>query len=140
MFGTILWICWANLNLCKLPNNGKYFSHLVILNFEVTIQKILESLKSKQNPYQSCSRAVWPDWRFLKVLGDTFSNKNSTNYLQLFGPFWKTSLLCKNCCGYFLGNHWKHLGYFLLQHLVTLFSSHYLLKICATDSFNCKDI
>ena len=25
-----------------------------------------------------------------------------------------------NYCGYFLGNYWKKLGYFLIQHLVTL--------------------
>ena len=46
---------------------------------------------------------------FLKVLGDKISSKRSQNCLCLFGLFWKTSLLCKNCCGYFLGNKiWSH--------------------------------
>ena len=57
--------------------------------------------------------------RFLKVLGDKICYKSSPNNYQIFGLFWKTSLLCKNWCGYFLGNFWKHLVYFLLQHLVT---------------------
>ena len=35
----------------------------------------------------------------------------------------KTSLSCKNCCVYILGNFRKHLGYFVLQHLVTLMHS-----------------
>ena len=41
--------------------------------------------------------------RFLKILGDRKSSKRSPNDWQLFGLFWKTSLLCKNCIGYF----WK---------------------------------
>ena len=55
-------------------------------------------------------------------LGDFWklSSKRSPNDWQLFGLFWKTSLLCKNYIGYFLGNVWKKLGYFFLQHLVTL--------------------
>ena len=28
-----------------------------------------------------------------------------------------------NYCDYFLGNFWKNLGYFLIQHLVTLATS-----------------
>ena len=40
--------------------------------------------------------------------------------MAIFRLFSKTSLLSKNCCCYFLGNFWKHLGNFLLQHLVTL--------------------
>ena len=58
--------------------------------------------------------------QFLNILGDKFSNKSSPKSKQLFGLFVITSLLCKNYCGYFLGNFWKHLGYILLQHLVTL--------------------
>ena len=40
--------------------------------------------------------------------------------MATFGLFLKTSLLCKNCIGYFFGNFWKKMGYFFLQHLVTL--------------------
>ena len=61
--------------------------------------------------------------RFLKVIGDKISIKSSPNYFSLLGLFWKTSLLCKNCYGYFLGNFRKHLGYFLLWYLVTLVAS-----------------
>ena len=57
---------------------------------------------------------------FLKVLGDKIRNKGSLGDWQLLGQGWKTSLFVQNCCCYFLGNFRKHLGYFLLQHLVTL--------------------
>ena len=39
---------------------------------------------------------------------------------NFLGYFEKTSLFCNHCCIYFLGNFWENLGYFLLQHLVTL--------------------
>ena len=31
----------------------------------------------------------------------------------LFGLLWKTSLLSKSCCGYFLDYAWQHLGSFI---------------------------
>ena len=31
--------------------------------------------------------------------------------------------MCINFCGYFLGNFWKILGYFIFQRLVTLFGA-----------------
>ena len=37
--------------------------------------------------------------------------------------FWamvKNNTFSLACCGYFLANFWRKLGYFLLQHLVTL--------------------
>ena len=58
--------------------------------------------------------------RFLKNLGDKISYKSSPNDWKLFVQLKKNLLFCKNYCCYFLGNFWKHLGYFLLQHLVTL--------------------
>ena len=67
---------------------------------------------------------------FLKVFGDKISSKSSPNYCQPFGQCWKTPLLCKNCCCYFLGNFWKHLSYFLLQHLVTLITSIVVAVLC----------
>ena len=33
--------------------------------------------------------------------------------LWLFGLLWKTSLLSKSCCGYFLDYAWQHLGSFI---------------------------
>ena len=47
-------------------------------------------------------------------------NRNILGFIE------KTKLLGKNCCIYFLVNFWKHLGYFLFQHLVTLLSRSYL--------------
>ena len=49
--------------------------------------------------------------------------------MATFGLFWKTSLLYKNCIGYFLGIFWKKMGYFLLQHLVTLDSSFAFINL-----------
>ena len=55
---------------------------------------------------------VYPLWsshqcdqigRFLKILGLKICYKSSPKDCQLFGLFCKTSLLCKNCLGYFLG-------------------------------------
>ena len=57
---------------------------------------------------------------FLKFLVTKFTTKVAQIISNFLVYFLKTSLLCKNCCGYFLGNLSKHLGYFLLQHLVTL--------------------
>ena len=51
--------------------------------------------------------------RFLKVRDNKIASKRIPNDWQLFGLFWKTSLLCSNCIGYFLENFWKKLGYFL---------------------------
>ena len=75
--------------------------------------------------------------RFLKVLGNKIYSKRSPKDWQLFGRFRKTSLLCKNCIGYFLGNFWKKLGYFLLQHLVTMIMTlelHWLEHCLLLDS------
>ena len=57
----------------------------------------------------SHSLPVWPD-----------SGKSSPNTWQLFGLFWKTSLLCKTA----LVSFWTTFGKkFLLQHLVTLLTA-----------------
>ena len=53
-------------------------------------------------------------------LGDNFFTKSSPNIGWPSGLIGKTHRLSKNCCGYFSGNFWKHLCYFLFQHLVTL--------------------
>ena len=62
-----------------------------------------------------------------------------TNYLlkvaQMFTEwhlrvFWRHHLLSKKYCGYSCGNFWKHLGYFLLKHLVTLLSNQAFWLFC----------
>ena len=64
--------------------------------------------------------------RFLKVLGNKITSEGSINDCQLFGLFWKTSLLFKTLKLHWLrfGQLLEKLGYFLLQHLVTLFMAH----------------
>ena len=50
-----------------------------------------------------------------KYFIDKFTYKSSRKFLQLYGLFWKTSLLSKkNFCGYIFGRHLEKLGYFLL--------------------------
>ena len=64
-------------------------------------------------------------------LGD-FSNFLVPNCIakvvQIFGDdlgyFVRHPLQNENCYIYFLGNTWRILGYFLLQHLVTLHTTH----------------
>ena len=57
---------------------------------------------------------------FFKVHGDKFSYKSGPIVKQIFGNLKKHSFLDKHCFDNFFGNFWKHLGNFLLQHLVTL--------------------
>ena len=57
---------------------------------------------------------------FWKSLGDIFSLKISQKWWLLFGLKWEASFFSKNYRGSFLGDFWTNLGYFLLQHLVTL--------------------
>ena len=47
---------------------------------------------------------VWPDWMIFESSWRQNFFQKSPNDWQLFGQFWKTSLLWKNCCCYFLGN------------------------------------
>ena len=56
-------------------------------------------------------------WNFLVT---NFITKVSQMFVWLFGLMWKPSLIKSNWWGYLLGNFWKNLGYFSLQHLVTL--------------------
>ena len=60
----------------------------------------------------------WPD--FLKFSLTNVCTKIAQILNNGWGLFWKTSVLRENYCGYFLGNSWKNLGYFLFEHLVTL--------------------
>ena len=50
--------------------------------------------------------------RFLKVLGNKFAFKSSPKSFVYFWAIWKKIICHKNCCGYYLGNFWKHLGNF----------------------------
>ena len=58
--------------------------------------------------------------QFLKVLVNKFAFKSSQKRLVTFGLLRNRPIYVKNCCVYYLGNIWKHLANFLLQHLVTL--------------------
>ena len=44
---------------------------------------------------------------FMKGGGLKFLYQSRPNIWQLFGQFWRTSLLYKNCCGLSLGNLWN---------------------------------
>ena len=63
-------------------------------------------------------------------LGDFLVTNFSTKLDQILGDFWsyfeKGHILCKNCCGYFLGNFEGKFGYFLFQHMVALLMSHHI--------------
>ena len=63
-------------------------------------------------------------------IGRFFVTNFSTKLDQIFGDFWsyfeKGHILCKNCCGYFLGNFEGKFGYFLFQHMVALLMSHHI--------------
>ena len=63
-----------------------------------------------------------------KFLATNF-HPSSQNGRWLFGPFWNSPLLNKNCCG----NFWKHFYYILFQHLVTL-DVDYIEHVSTVDS------
>ena len=63
--------------------------------------------------------------QFLKFFATKFLAKEAQMMANFLGNFEKPHSYEKNCIGYFLGNFWNKLGYFLLQHLVTL-----VLKFC----------
>ena len=71
---------------------------------------------------------VWPDWTIFEKSRQINLLQNKPKWSTTFWAILKTSLLCKNCIGYFLGNFWKKLGYFFLQHLATL-PTHELILI-----------
>ena len=108
---------------CKVFVNSR---NLIFVKNSVLIsiyQRPSDSIKSNAKQYWARNRDQRDQMgRFLKVLSQNISSKSSPNYLQLFGLSWKTSLL--NLCCYFLGKFYKHLGHFLLQHLVTLIETH----------------
>ena len=56
--------------------------------------------------------------QLLKVLGNKILAKVALIFCNNFGNCKKT-LFMLNWCGYFMGNFWRQLGYFSLQHLVT---------------------
>ena len=63
----------------------------------------------------------------LRVLG----NKSFNKVAQIFAYFWAIlkshQCLSTICCGSLLGDFLKNLGYFLFQHLVTLFVTQILM-------------
>ena len=95
------------------------------------------SLVSEVTTLPTAQQPVWPDWAIFESSWRQNSSKISSNDLQLFGLFWKTSLLCKNCFSYFLGNVWKNLGYFLLQFLATLTTATTQVSYILSITFCC---
>ena len=91
---------------------GLVFGKLLYLLDNFMLPKAF-SYEAGQQKHVQCDQIG----RFLKVFGNKISSKSSPNDWQLFGLFWKTSLLCKTALAtsYFLGNFWKKSGYFLLQ-------------------------
>ena len=69
---------------------------------------------------------------------DMNSIKNSSNAKWIFGLKWKATLFMLNYCSYFLGNFWKKLGYFLIQHLVTLVTRNLIKTRLVHFSTNVK--
>ena len=63
---------------------------------------------------------MWLDTGFSKGLDDKFTYKSSPKISWLFGLFEKPCFLSKSYCNNFLGNFWKKIKIFLLQHLVPL--------------------
>ena len=64
---------------------------------------------------------------FWKFLGTKILVKVAQIFSKNIGLLWKTAFFTLNWCGWFLGNFWRKLGYFLLQHLVTLVLGHFQL-------------
>ena len=86
---------------------------IIILSLLLS-QSVIRRRQSRRSSYLVFqSPRVTRLGNFWKFLVRIFLTKVS-NFL---GYLEKNSLFCKNVCGYFLGNFWKH---FLLQHLVTL--------------------
>ena len=61
---------------------------------------------------------------FLKFLVIWLLYKVAQKAWWILGLKWNATLFMLNSCDYFLGNIWKNLAYFLIQHLVTLLPSH----------------
>ena len=61
--------------------------------------------------------AVWPDWAYF---GNSWQQILLPKVPQIFSDFLgicESVAFKSNWLGYFLGNFWKNLGYFLFQHL-----------------------
>ena len=56
---------------------------------------------------------------FWKLMETNFLTIIAKIFRDLLGYFERHHFLSKNYCGYFLGNFWKYLGYFVFRHLVT---------------------
>ena len=80
-----------------------------------TLQFVANMIAVKQ-----CLKPVRPDW---VIFESSLQNIRLQKQPNKIGDFWaslKQINFCKKCCGYYLGNFWKHLGNFFNQHLVTL--------------------
>ena len=80
---------------------------------EFSIGLLSEIFRGKNVSADQCDQIG----RFLKVLVNKFAYKISPKILVTFGIFRNRSIYVKTALGYNLGNFWKDLGNFLLQHL-----------------------
>ena len=67
---------------------------------------------------------------FWKIFGINFFVKRSPNIGPLFGYLENSTSFNANCFAYNLTNCLTKLGFFLIQHLVTLFSTFFNHAIC----------
>ena len=115
------WCCKYSFVGIHLLTGGWHFEcrefigwHNVTLHYDhtLTIPTVVYSyytvVHSYFNYFIQCDQIGW----FFKVLCNKFAYKSSPNRLLTFGLFCKKINSCNNCCGYYLGNFWKHLGNF----------------------------
>ena len=102
------------------------------------IRKMVSVKRREIEPRPTRQRPVWPDWAFLNILATKFPAKMPQKFAKHFGLFWKMAFLNKNCGGYLFSNFWWKLGYFLLQHLVTLGPPNTAAKSFPFSTKNCK--
>ena len=94
----------------------------------------------KNNTYRKALISRTRFGHFLKVLGNKISNKRSPNYWKLLGLFWKISLFCINCNGYFLGNFFQHLVTLALILFDKIWNTGNYLRYLHSKSFPIGDL
>ena len=92
--------CYCSIS-CGIPHERSTVHILKLI--------LIDQSDSSHCTYLCMSGSVWPDWAiFESSWQQNIYQKSPNDWQQLFGLFWKTSLLSKNCIGYFLGNFWKN--------------------------------
>ena len=127
-------ILWYKYQICKVsPLDYKFrcqwieainqvgrISYLGELTINIVGVLKIESTVSSSSRSSPLPLSVWPDRAFFVFIGNLFSYKSSPKIRLLFGYFEKNPFCSKTAVFRPL---LEHLGYFLIQHLVTLDSS-----------------